>query len=188
MSFNLCINHSCDLLINNNTTKLQTRYIKKKSNNSNIWKQIYTSWYRGKCNYSNNYRYYHFKAVQTSPSICWSHLPLDLPILVWNESPYCRHTLIKHWGYNTMSFPSQIPCSYHQPHPKQPTCNFQITKLACKQTINTNDGEVRYLYILIVHVISRSIMSTEFATSPNSRAAVNDMTEYLQHVVYSYCG
>jgi len=87
-----------------------------------------------------------------------------------------------------MSFPSQIPCSYHQPHPKQPTCNFQITKLACKQTMNTNTGEVRYLYILIVHVISRSMMSTEFATGPNSRAAVNDMTEYLQHVVYSYCG
>lgn len=75
-----------------------------------------------------------------------------------------------------MSFPSQIPCSYHQPHPKQPTCNFQITKLACKQTINTNTGEVRYLYILIVHVISRSMMSTEFATGQNSRAAVNDMT------------
>jgi len=54
--------------------------------------------------------------------------------------------------------------------------------------MNTNTGEVRYLYILIVHVISRSMMSTEFATGPNSRAAVNDMTEYLQHVVYSYCG
>lgn len=65
--------------------------------------------------------------------------------------------LIKQWCYNTMSFPSQIPCSYHQPNPNnQPTCNFQITKLACKQTLNTNTGEVRYLYILTVHVISRS--------------------------------
>jgi len=30
MSFSLCINHLCDLLIKNNTTKLQTRYMKKK--------------------------------------------------------------------------------------------------------------------------------------------------------------
>lgn len=29
MTFSLSINHSCDLLINNNTTKLQTRYMTK---------------------------------------------------------------------------------------------------------------------------------------------------------------